>query len=200
MIQAQEMIGGFCTSRGGCLKTILWPLAPGLPVTSLPPEKFDATVNQDGSNEPCIPLLCAEACNLLVARAREVVKQSAGRRTMTILRARTVLPLCRPPIDNGAVAIEGGRIVAVGPLAEVTARCAGAVLDLGEQVLLPGLINAHCHLDYTMLRRSIQAPAQLHPVGAAHQRPQALAGRRRLPRGHPQGLRGAAQMGHRPPC
>lgn len=77
-IPAQEMIGGFCASRGGCLKTILWPLAPGLPVTSLPPEKFDATANQDGSNEPCIPLLCVEACNLLVARAREVVKRSPG--------------------------------------------------------------------------------------------------------------------------
>ena len=64
-----------------------------------------------------------------------------------------------PPLDNGAVAIQDGRILAVGPLAEVTAHLPGEVMDLGEQVLLPGLINAHCHLDYTMLRRSIQAPA-----------------------------------------
>jgi cytosine/adenosine deaminase-related metal-dependent hydrolase len=30
------------------------------------------------------------------------------------------------------------------------------VIDLGERVLMPGLVNAHCHLDYTMMRRSIQ--------------------------------------------
>ena len=35
------------------------------------------------------------------------------------------------------------------------ARNAGNTLDLGEQVLLPGLINAHCHLDYTCLRGKI---------------------------------------------
>ena len=50
-----------------------------MPVTSLPSEKFDVAVNQMGTNEPCIPLLCAEACNLLVARAREVVKQRQSR-------------------------------------------------------------------------------------------------------------------------
>ena len=32
------------------------------------------------------------------------------------------------------------------------------MLDLGEQVLLPGLINAHCHLDYTMMRGAIARP------------------------------------------
>lgn len=75
--EAQTMIAGFCTSRGGCLKTILWRIAPDVPITSLPPEKFDPSVNQTGSAEPALPLLCHEACNLLVAKAREVVK---GRR------------------------------------------------------------------------------------------------------------------------
>lgn len=70
--QANGMIGGFCRSDGGCLKTILWPIAPGAPVTSLPAEKFDPN-----AGAARIPLLCAEACNLLVARAREIVKQNA---------------------------------------------------------------------------------------------------------------------------
>lgn len=69
--QAQAMIGGHCRLDGGCLKRILWPLAPGLPVTSLPAEKFDPTAPA-GS----LPLLCHEACNLLVAKAREVVKKA----------------------------------------------------------------------------------------------------------------------------
>lgn len=74
--QADAMIGGFCTSRGGCLKTILWPIAPGLPVRSLPAEKFDPRATQPQTTARTLPMLCTESCNLLVAKAREVVKQS----------------------------------------------------------------------------------------------------------------------------
>ena len=73
-----------------------------------------------------------------------------------ILRARTVLPISAAPIEDGAVVISGNTIVAAGPYAEVRASHGGEVIDLGERVLMPGLVNAHCHLDYTMLRRSIQ--------------------------------------------
>jgi cytosine/adenosine deaminase-related metal-dependent hydrolase len=59
------------------------------------------------------------------------------------------------PIENGAVAIRGKQIADVGRFDEIKGRHAGQVLDLGEQILLPGLINAHCHLDYTMLRGRI---------------------------------------------
>ena len=69
--QANTLIHNACRSDCGCLKTILWPIAPSIPVTSLPPDKFRPTL--DAAQ---IPLLCAEACNLLVAKAREVVKQS----------------------------------------------------------------------------------------------------------------------------
>lgn len=74
-----------------------------------------------------------------------------------ILRAQTVVPVSAPPLENGAVAINGaGRITAVGPFAEVAAAEPGAeVIDLGARALLPGLINAHCHLDYTTLRGAI---------------------------------------------
>jgi cytosine/adenosine deaminase-related metal-dependent hydrolase len=72
----------------------------------------------------------------------------------SIYRAKTLVTMDRPPIDDGAVAIEDERIVAVGRFAEVQAQ-GGRVNDLGEVVLLPGLINAHCHLDYTSLRGMI---------------------------------------------
>lgn len=68
--QAQEMIGGFCRSEDGCLKQILWPVAVDVPIATLPREKFDPGARGAGE----LPLLCHEACNLLVARAREVVK------------------------------------------------------------------------------------------------------------------------------
>ena len=49
----------------------------------------------------------------------------------------------------------GNRIVDVGRFDDINTRNAGSGVDLGEQVLLPGLINAHCHLDYTCFRGKI---------------------------------------------
>lgn len=65
-----------------------------------------------------------------------------------ILRARLLLPVCGPPIENGAALVLSGRIAAVGSFAAMAAD-AGAVVDLGDAILMPGLVNAHCHLDYT---------------------------------------------------
>ena len=75
-----------------------------------------------------------------------------------ILRARVVVTTAGAPIENGAVAISGRRIVDVGRFDEIRTRNSGEVVDLGEQALLPGLINAHCHLDYTALRGKIPRP------------------------------------------
>lgn len=53
----------------------------------------------------------------------------------------------RAPLKPGAVLIEGGRIAAVvaGGGAAVLESRAGEKIDLGGQVLMPGLVNAHCH-------------------------------------------------------
>ena len=75
---------------------------------------------------------------------------------MIILRAQYVLPMDQPLIEDGAVAIEGDTIVAVGKTAEVRAAHSGEVRDLGERALAPGLINAHCHLDYTRLHGEVE--------------------------------------------
>lgn len=74
--QADVMCGEVCQSDGGCLKTILWQIEEALPLRSLPREKFDLEVNQTGRTAACIPLPCHEACNLLVAAARVVVKKA----------------------------------------------------------------------------------------------------------------------------
>ena len=66
-----------------------------------------------------------------------------------ILRARVVLPVSRPPVEDGAVVVSGDQIAAVGPWRQLRRVFTGPLRDLGEVVLLPGLINAHCHLDYT---------------------------------------------------
>jgi len=63
-----------------------------------------------------------------------------------ILRARVVAPISQPPIEDGAVRIVNDRIAAVGPAKDFSSD---ETIDLGEVILLPGLVNAHCHLDYT---------------------------------------------------
>jgi cytosine/adenosine deaminase-related metal-dependent hydrolase len=76
-----------------------------------------------------------------------------------ILRARIVMPVCRPPIENGAVVVDGNRIVAVGAWPEMAGQFAESPIDLGASILLPGLVNAHCHLDYTDMT-GLPAPRQ----------------------------------------
>jgi cytosine/adenosine deaminase-related metal-dependent hydrolase len=74
-----------------------------------------------------------------------------------ILRARTVLPVSQPPIENGAVVISGNRIREVGAWPELSSSDK-TVFDLGDVILLPGLINAHCHLDYTDMAGELPPP------------------------------------------
>ncbi len=78
--EANGLVGSLCRSDGGCLRTILWKRdSEGTPAsTLLPLEKFDPAHDQTGLGQPTIPLLCQEACNLLVAEARKIVKFGAS--------------------------------------------------------------------------------------------------------------------------
>jgi len=77
--QIDDLVGNFCRSDSGCLRTILWKRDDKgtAPSTKLPPGKFDPAHDQMGRGEKCIPLLCQEACNLLVAGCREKVRAGA---------------------------------------------------------------------------------------------------------------------------
>jgi cytosine/adenosine deaminase-related metal-dependent hydrolase len=72
---------------------------------------------------------------------------------MRVYAATRVFPVARPPIHEGAVAVDGETIVSVGPRAAVLAEAGnGAELcDLGQAALLPGLINAHCHVELSWM-------------------------------------------------
>ncbi len=72
----------------------------------------------------------------------------------TTYRAKKVVTMDGPPIDDGAVVVAGERITEVGPFRDIVRR--ENRVDLGEVALLPGLINAHCHLDFTCLRGKIE--------------------------------------------
>jgi sirohydrochlorin cobaltochelatase len=74
--EINDLIGNFCRSDGGCLRTILWKRDERgvIASTKLPPEKF-----KPGSTmQATVPLLCQEACNLLVAECRRIVSEARG--------------------------------------------------------------------------------------------------------------------------
>jgi len=64
-------------------------------------------------------------------------------------RARWLVPVTQPPIENGCVVEDGGRIVYVG---QIEGAPDGEDLDFGDSVILPGLINSHTHLELTSMR------------------------------------------------
>ena len=64
---------------------------------------------------------------------------------MRVLSADWVVPVEGPPISDGAVALENGRIAAVG-----TARELGPGERFPDSVILPGFVNAHSHLEYAV--------------------------------------------------
>jgi sirohydrochlorin cobaltochelatase len=77
--EIEALVGRFCRSSGGepgCLRTILWARDENgaRPSSRLPLDKFIAPLDQTGRRETRVPLLCQEACNLLIAEARKVVK------------------------------------------------------------------------------------------------------------------------------
>jgi cytosine/adenosine deaminase-related metal-dependent hydrolase len=97
-----------------------------------------------------------------------------SRRMAVTLRARAVLPMHGPPLDGGWVRIKGGRVVAVG-----RRRAAGPTIDLGDVLLLPGLVNPHTHLEFSKIPKPV--PPQ-PPGGLAGWIPAAVAARRHAAR------------------
>jgi 5-methylthioadenosine/S-adenosylhomocysteine deaminase len=62
-----------------------------------------------------------------------------------VLSADWVLPIEGPPIEGGAVAIDGDRIAAVGTVEEL-----GEGTQYEDAVIVPGFVNAHSHLEYSV--------------------------------------------------
>lgn len=69
--------------------------------------------------------------------------------TIHIYAASHLLPVSAPPIEGGALAVANGRILAVGTLAELTTAFTAPVTEFPGCVIMPGLVNAHSHLELT---------------------------------------------------
>jgi len=79
-----------------------------------------------------------------------------------ILTASWVVPVAGPPLRRGRVAVDGGRILWVGA-ADDPAAPSGALRDLGAGVLMPGLVNAHAHLELSHLAGRVDGSHGLVP-------------------------------------
>ena len=78
----------------------------------------------------------------------------------TLYSARWVLPISSPAIDDGAIAVAGDRIVSIG--SRKTLRDCyhdATVHDFGESAIIPGLVNAHSHLELTAMRGFLENEA-----------------------------------------
>jgi cytosine/adenosine deaminase-related metal-dependent hydrolase len=79
---------------------------------------------------------------------------------MVTYRAAWVLPIARRPIAGGVVSVDRDVIASVGPCD------GGAVEDLGDAAILPGLVNAHTHLELSWMRGHVLPNASM-PAWAA---------------------------------
>ncbi|MGV3483865.1 MAG: amidohydrolase family protein [Planctomycetaceae bacterium] len=72
-----------------------------------------------------------------------------------VYRARWILPISRPPIRDGWIAIENGQVIDIGASAQARP---GQAVDLGNVAILPSLVNAHTHLEFSNLDKPIGRP------------------------------------------
>lgn len=71
----------------------------------------------------------------------------------TVYTATWVIPVSSSPIEDGAVAVDGDRIIGIGTCTAMVSRFPEAKIeDFGEAAILPGLINCHTHLELTVMR------------------------------------------------
>ncbi|HVH25843.1 MAG TPA: amidohydrolase family protein [Vicinamibacterales bacterium] len=94
--------------------------------------------------------------------------------------ASWVLPIAEPPLRDGWIAVDRERVAAYGAYGAVTRRAAAHAesheVDLGRVAVLPGLVNAHTHLELSYLRDQV-LPAPDFPtwirrvMAARRQRP-----------------------------
>jgi cytosine/adenosine deaminase-related metal-dependent hydrolase len=74
--------------------------------------------------------------------------------------AAWILPISEPPVRDGWFAVDRGRVVALGAAGKRVLSDGAQVVDLGNVAVLPGLVNAHTHLELSYLRDEVPPASQ----------------------------------------
>lgn len=74
---------------------------------------------------------------------------------MILYRAAWILPMTHRPIRDGWVLVDAGRIRAAGSPDTAPAGTTLEIIDLGDAAALPGLVNAHTHLELSWMRNQV---------------------------------------------
>ena len=84
----------------------------------------------------------------------------------TLYTARYLLPIAAPPIEDGALLVDGGRILDFGSRAELRniSQCAKEI-DFGDAVLMPPMVNAHTHLELSSFPDWLNATGEVEAPG-----------------------------------
>jgi imidazolonepropionase-like amidohydrolase len=91
--------------------------------------------------------ICRTLSLIILAAGSAVGLPLQARESSVAIKARAMIDVDRGRlIDDAAVVVEGGRIVAAGARADVKIPAGAAVIELPSTTLLPGLIDAHVHL------------------------------------------------------
>jgi aminodeoxyfutalosine deaminase len=83
-----------------------------------------------------------------------------------VFRAAWVLPIAAPPIRDAWIAVDRGRILGFGAPEESDWSSRPEIIDLGGRAILPGLVNAHTHLELSWMRNQVP-PGSSMPEWAA---------------------------------
>ena len=80
-----------------------------------------------------------------------------------IYGAGRLFPISSPALTDGALLVKGGRIAAVGALETLRRAYPGETLiSRPDCILMPGLVNAHTHLEYSAFRH-LAKPSAFQP-------------------------------------
>ncbi len=87
-------------------------------------------------------LACGLTCLTLVSHGEAPPQPHA----VVAYRGARILTAEGPPIDNGVLVVQGGKITAVGPADDVAVPADATVIDLSGKTIIPGLVDTHSHI------------------------------------------------------
>lgn len=88
-------------------------------------------------------------------QATPLIPKDQPTRTYTV---RWIVPIVQPPIHGGWIRMAGNTVVDLGQGPPPASNSSATTFDLGDVAILPGLINAHTHLEFSNLDQPVGTP------------------------------------------